>query len=240
MKKLSAIISLAVLFTTISCVPHLARQSDYVTLQKKEWSNSNPTSYAFDATINDVQVAIKKASNQWREKTTKKYQARVWKGNGDVETQRLFTLALQSSGLMHLGWKDEGILVSQRLPAMPENKNDAYLHGGDSPIGESQIYFKDGQKLIYFANFHIHLTAVAPQKTRVEIFTYGSQVIAGLDKSWSPHGSSFIFVDVEPTTIEQYQILVGIGEQLGTKDMPQLITPRPDSPAIELKLPRER
>jgi hypothetical protein len=114
------------------------------------------------------------------------------------------------------------------------------LFGSTSPVGESQVYFKDGQPLIYYADFHIHLTPLDSKKTRVEIFTYGSSVVTGVDESWSPHGPAFIFVNVDPTTIEQYQILLGIGQQLRMTNMPPLVTPGMDAPMKELTLPRER
>jgi hypothetical protein len=65
-------------------------------------------------------------------------------------------------------------------------------------------------------------------------------VVTGLDESWSPHGPSLISAEVDPTTIEQYQILLDIGRQLGAKEMPPLLTPGPDAPVKELTLPRER
>lgn len=219
---------------------NLASQNGPVTLQERMLPHPNPTSYEFDASVSDVQDAIKKAFDKWREEQTKKYQVRVWKWGGDDKTQHLLTSALQSSGLLHLLWKQDGAIISKDLPNKPGNENDAYIYGGVSPVGESQVYFKSGQPLIYYGDFHIHLTAISPAKTCAEIFTYGSSVVTGVDESWSPHGPAFISVNVDPTTIEQYQILLGIGEQLGTKDMPPLVTPGPDAPVKELTLPRER
>jgi hypothetical protein len=137
-------------------------------------------------------------------------------------------------------WKGVADVLTRGALAKPGTENDAYLSGGGTCIGESKTYFKDDQPLIYFADFHIHLTALDERKTRVEIFTYGSYVVTGLDESWSPHGPSLISAEVDPTTIEQYQILLDIGRQLGAKEMPPLLTPGPDAPVKELTLPRER
>jgi hypothetical protein len=209
-----------------------------VILQQRLLPHPNPTAYDFDADVSHVKGAVKRAFDKWRDEQTTKYQAMVWKGSGDAETQHILSLVLQSSGLMQLLWKEDGDAPTKDTFTKPGNENDAYIFGGDTPVGESQVYFKDGQPLIYYANFHIHLTVVSPQKTRVEIFTDDSSLAAGLDKSWSPHGPALIFVKVDPTTIEQYQILLGIGEQLGTKDMPQLVTPGPDSQVRQIKKPR--
>jgi len=106
------------------------------------------------------------------------------------------------------------------------NENDAYFYGTESPIGYSEIYFKDGQPLIYFADFHIHLSAVKSQKVRIDIFTYGSSVNTGMHAAWSPaHGTKYVYVQIPPTTVEEYQILLRIGEQLGVKDMPPIVKP---------------
>jgi hypothetical protein len=215
-------------------------QVEQVTLQERLLPHPNLTSYEFDATITDVKDAIQKAcGDQWRQEQFEKNRGRVWKGGGDADSKKLLSMALQQGGESLL-WKGDGDALARDLLTKAGNENDAYLVGMEVPCGESQVYFKDGQPLIYFADFHIHLTAVGLQKIRVEIFTYGSRVVAGVDESWSPHGPSFIFVEVDPTTIEQYQILLRIGEQLGTKNMPPLVTPGSDSPVKQLTKPRER
>jgi hypothetical protein len=219
---------------------HLGSQSEQVTLQEKLLSHPNPMSYEFDAAVRDVQGATQKAFDKWREEQTRAYQSSVWKGSGDTNSRHLLTLALQLSGSMHLLWKGDGDALAKDLLTKAGNENDAYLVGMEAPVGESKVYFKNGQPLIYYADFHIHLTAVGLQRTRVEIFTYDPNVVTGVDESWSPHGPSFIGVKVDPTTVEEYQILLGIGAQLGTKDMPPLVTPGSDSPVKELTLPRER
>jgi hypothetical protein len=212
-----------------------------VTLQERLLPHPNPTNYEFEASISEVKAAIKKAcGDKWRLAEAKKNRGRVWKGDGDADAKRLLTMLLQL-GPGSLFFKGDADALAKGILTRPGNENDAYFYGTDSPVGESQVYFKDGQPLIYFADFHIHLTAVDPRRTRVEIFTYDSSVNSGLYAPWSPaQGRSFIYVKVDPTTVEQYQILLRIGEQLGTKDMLQLVTPGSDSPVKELTLPRER
>jgi hypothetical protein len=218
----------------------LGAQVEQITLQEKMAPHTNPTSHEFDASISEMKSAIEKAcGDKWQEEQVKTNQGRVWKGGGSSRAKHSLTQALQLSGA-DLLWKGDADALANNLLTKPGNEDDAYLYGGTSPVGESLTYFKDGQPLIYFADFHIHLVAIPPHKTRVDIFTYNSSVVAGVDESWSPHGPSFIFVKVPPTTIEQYQILIRIGEALGVKDMPPLVKPLPDGPINEIKLPRER
>jgi hypothetical protein len=215
-------------------------QVEQIALQKRLLPHSNPTSYEFDATASDIKNAIKKAfSDDWRIEEAKKNHGRVWTGGGDAKANRLLTMALQlPPGLLF--WKGDADALTKGLLTKLGNENDAYFYATDSPVGESQVYFKGGQPLIYYADFHIHLTAVGSQKTSVEIFTYDSSVVTGVDESLLPHRPSFISVKVDPTTVEEYQILLRIGEQLGTKGMPPLVTPGTDAPVKELTLPRER
>jgi len=215
-------------------------QVEQVTLQERLLPHPNPTNYEFDASVSEVTNAIKKAYGiDWCLAQSKKNQKRIWEGSADATTKHALTLALQQPA-PSLFFKGEADTISKHLLTKAGNENDAYLFGSTSPIGESQVYFKDNQPLIYYADFHIHLTALDPKKTRVDIFTCDSSVVAGLDEGWSPHGPSFIYVEVPPTTIEQYQILLGIGQQIRTKDMPPLVTPGPEAPVKQLTLPRER
>jgi len=222
------------------CEQQGASNVEQVTLQERVLSHPNPTNYVFDASVSQVTNAIRKAYGMdWYLAEAKKNHERVWEGPGDAKAKHARTLALQQPP-PSLFFKGDADALSKNLLTKPGNENDAYLFGSTSSVGESQVYLKDDYPLIYYADFHIHLAPVGPTKTSVEIFTYDSSVVAGLDESWSPHGPSFIYVEVPPTTIEQYQILLGIGQQLGVTNMPSLVVPGPDAPVKELTLPRER
>ena len=222
------------------CEPDRGGHIEQITLYEKLLVRQNATSYEFDAGVADVKDAIGKAFGQeHRTKQWREAQSAIWKGKGDASAQKALTEALRWQGA-DLIWKGEADVLTRGALAKPGTENDAYLSGGGTCVGESKTYFKDDQPLIYFADFHIHLTALDERKTRVEIFAYGSYVVTGLDESWSPHGPSLISAEVDPTTIEQYQILLDIGRQLGAKEMPPLLTPGPDDPVKELTLPRER
>lgn len=226
--------------TLPGCEQRQSGQTGQVTFQQRVLPHPNPTNYEFDATIGDVKDAIKKAFSKWREEELKLRERRVWNGPGDAEAKRRLTAALQRPP-MYLFWKGDADALAKDLLTRPGNENDAYFYGTDSPVGESQVYFKDGQPLIYYADFHIHLTAVGPKRTRVEIFTCDSSVAAGAEKSLTVHryGNSLITANVDPTTVEEYQILLRLGEQLGAKDMPPLIIPGTNSPMKQLTKPRQ-
>jgi hypothetical protein len=133
-----------------------------------------------------------------------------------------------------LYWKGDADSLTKNLLSKVGNENDAYFNGTDSPVGESKTYLIASQPLIYFADFHIHLNAITASRTRVEIITYDSKVNTGAYAGRTAHGRSFLYVPVDPTTIEEYEILLRIGLQLGAKDMPPIEVPGPGSPVRQI------
>jgi hypothetical protein len=235
---LGMLVGVALIFS--GCGPQRSDNIEQVTIQEKLLPRQNATSYEFSASLANVTNAIGKAFGpEHRTKQWSESQNATWKGKGGAVAQKVLTDALRKQGAILL-WKADGDALTRGIFTKPGNENDAYLYGGGASVGESKTYFKDDQPLIYYADFHIHLTAIGPRKTRVDIFTYDSSVVTGVDESWSPHGPALICASVDPTTIEQYQILLKVGENLGAKDMPSLVTPGPDASVKELTLPRER
>ena len=105
------------------------------------------------------------------------------------------------------------------------NENDVYLFSFE-PIGQSKIYHKNDAPLSYYAEFHIHLSPISVEKTNVEVFTYHSSVVTGRNPLIGDRGGNLTTIEVPPSTIEEYEILLRIGEALGVKDsMPPLIVP---------------
>jgi|WetSurMetagenome_2_1015567.scaffolds.fasta_scaffold503873_1 hypothetical protein len=93
----------------------------------------------------------------------------------------------------------------------------------------SKIYFTkaDTIPLIYNADFHIRLVKIDRARTLIQVITYGSYIVIG-EKSIGLIGEigTEIVQSVAPTSIEEYEILLKIGEALGVKDkMPKLLLP---------------
>ena len=116
--------------------------------------------------------------------------------------------------------------VSQ-LFTQPNNKSDFCL----MPlyyICKSKIYrMKNGDSLEYRAWFYLHLETLDEKKTKVSIRTIEPEVIIGRELFPSlPH---FVRKDktlpVEPSTIEEYEILLEIEKLVGEKDMPPIHLP---------------
>jgi hypothetical protein len=203
-----------------------------VALQRKPLARPNPTNFVFDASVAEVKLAVKKWYDKRRHEELKANKTREWPGHADEETRKSLTGLLRLPPAM-LFWKGDADALAKFLLTKPGDENDAYFYATDSPVGLSQVYFKDGQSLIYFADFHIHLAELGPMKTRVEITTYDPVVNTTARGPWSLErgGRPFIYVPVDPTTVEEYQILRGIGEQLGATNMPAVLVPDSNAPA---------
>jgi len=217
----------------------MSGSAESIQLEQKVLPSSNPLFYEFDAKVATVKGAVTNAFNRWKQTQRQTYRAAVWQGEGTRKVKESMTETLRSSArITSLLWQGEADSLSKGVLSRPENQDDAYIYGDVSPFGQSAVYFKDHQPVIYYADFHIHLSAVQPGKTRVQITPYGMRVATGLDTSWQAHGPSLIFVQVPATTVEEYELLLAIGTELGAKDMPKLIVPAPDAPSKTLKLPR--
>ena len=160
---------------------------------QKELANPNPTSYIFEASIEQVKSALKKANETYKIK-----------------------------GLLYFNDRDDyyyGGYVFKEL----KNVNDAILSSISSI--DSKIYYKRGKPLRYSANFHIHLDSISENKTKVEIFTLNPEIVLGVIM-YGGMGHGYPRVkEVLPSTIEEYEILLAIGEQLGEIGMPECYYP---------------
>ena len=81
--------------------------------------------------------------------------------------------------------------------------------------------------LDYEAWFYLHLESIDETHTKLTITTFEPMLIVGRDLLPSPphFGRGYKKMTVEPSTIEEYEILLKIGNLVGEKDMPPLILP---------------
>lgn len=117
-----------------------------------------------------------------------------------------------------LATKAEDISFADSVFAFPENQFDGFLFLTTRDLGVSDVYKFNGEPSVYYANFHLHVEAVDERSTVVDVRTIDPSVVVG--KGWSIHGPASRFQRVKPTTIEEYEILRRIGEELGEVTMP--------------------
>jgi hypothetical protein len=110
----------------------------------------------------------------------------------------------------------------------PENAHDLYLVL-NKPVSLSKVYYKFWKPLEYSAEFQLHFTPIDDHITKIEIITFnGSVFYWGMPLPGGDHA----FVKekgVSPTTIEEYEILLRIGNLVSEKNMPPIKFPKKKS-----------
>ena len=142
----------------------------------------NPTSYVFDAGIEDVRKAI------------------------------LTRVEDSLDGYTVYAKEDyDNDILSKNI------KNDALLRNHYDV--KSKMFFRFGNPLPYFPEFIIHLDSISEKKTNVVVYTSDTTIVVG--GIGVPHFGYTWEKKVSPSTIEEYEILLLIGQQLGQEGMPE-------------------
>jgi hypothetical protein len=94
------------------------------------------------------------------------------------------------------------------------------------PISLSPVYRVSGKELPYLAEFLIQIEPSPKEgSTRVNVIASQVKVISGKTSGFlNPHGPASIYVSVESTSIEEYEILQLLGARLGVV-LPPSVTP---------------
>lgn len=182
-------------------------------LEIKTIPQKNPTSYIFEGDIAEVRARILKATSSKRSEEEDK--AFPFKSPDNQSRKADYFVTT----------KDEAFSPDlEKLFEKPENLQDIYLENDGLGI-ISPTYYALGKPLRYLIDFHIHLESVQDNKTKVSIIPVKPRVYKGY-KGRGMHGALLPKqVPVEPTTIEEYQLLRYIGFVLGEEDMPEVLLP---------------
>ena len=149
---------------------------------KEKLQSSNPTSYVFDAGIEDVRKAI------------------------------LTRVEDSLDGYTVYAKEDyDNDILSKNI------KNDALLRNHYDV--KSKMFFRFGKPLPYSPEFIIHLDSISEKKTNVVVYTSDTTIVVG--GIGVPHFGYTWEKKVSPSTIEEYEILLLIGQQLGQEGMPE-------------------
>ena len=149
---------------------------------KEKLQSPNPTSYVFDAGIEDVRKAI------------------------------LTRVEDSLDGYTVYAKEDyDNDILSKNI------KNDALLRNHYDV--KSKMFFRFGNPLPYSPEFIIHLDSISEKKTNVVVYTSDTTIVVG--GIGVPHFGYTWEKKVSPSTIEEYEILLLIGQQLGQEGMPE-------------------
>ncbi len=107
--------------------------------------------------------------------------------------------------------------------AKPNTANDIYIHNFGA-CWLSKLYYSKGKPLEYRTAYIIKLTTINKDSTKVFIEAEAPKVINGIS-GYGPHGAVARETTVEPTTIEEYSILLFLADKLGDKTLLPLKLP---------------
>lgn len=173
----------------------------------KDGFPDNPRSYTYTKGLEDVKNAIKEGFS--------KYQFR--------------TMKLDSMHKVSINGKNYLKSALDIIePASDSNTNDFILYS-ESSIGYSKMFFtKRMDSLLYYAGFRLHLNVIDANHVQVRIITIKPAVetskhiiTAGPCGAYKTSQTRY----VEPSSIEEYEILLIIGKKLGIQGMPSLVLP---------------
>ena len=169
-------------------------------------NSKNPTEYVFNTPIKNMHALIKKANGY------------ITKGGFILSYKNNFSSYVQVSPNISTTFNHDSA------------KYDFFLNSY-GPFCFSKIYIKsNGDSLKYSAGFFIHLDSIDINKTKASIITYKPHIEIGESLlPLPPHGAHNPFLrHVNPSTLEEFEILLRIGFLLGENNMPPLILPDPD------------
>lgn len=148
---------------------------------KEKLQSPNPTSYVFDAGIEDVRKAITRVEDS-------------------LDGNTVYAKEDYENDIFSKNIKNDALLV---------NICDV----------KSKMFFRFGKPLPYFPEFIIHLDSIFEKKTNVVVYTSDTTIVVG--GIGVPHFGYTWEKKVSPSTIEEYEILLLIGQQLGQEGMPE-------------------
>ena len=116
--------------------------------------------------------------------------------------------------------------VEQKMGNLTDNENRNHYFINPfwlDSSGDAETYYNWWGKLKLIPWYHIALDSLSANQTRITIDS-DPKVEAGWKIS-SNHGIPYIIpwrVSVKPSTVEEYQIIKSLGDQLGEKQMPPI------------------
>jgi len=113
-----------------------------------------------------------------------------------------------------------------------ENKYDFYVGAAERQC-DGYVYAsrdKREKHILYSFGFHIHLSPKSTDSTSVEIHTLNPQIRVGIQFPFNcfnpPPPGATMYIAAPPSTIEEYMVLLEIGDKLCYRNkMPALVMP---------------
>ena len=186
--------------------------SSCIGFRKVHFKEKNPTSYIFSVPLSKLKEIIIHDFEIHRSKNIDEYVSVQ-----EISNKSWDVLTIGESNMYS---KSENIFINEN------NKFDLIIIPTPNPtVSYSKVYKKFWKPMEYSAQFQLHFIFITDTETKIEIITHNPEVLYwGFNFFGSGHGYVKCKT-VEPTTIEEYEILLRIGKLVGEKDMPSLLLP---------------
>lgn len=172
----------------------------------------NPTSYEFRVPADVARNAIVYGFSDSRSVVSSFY-----------ATLPLRTSAPGGGNVSYTAETNKNAVFGKDVFMRPGDNTDVFLHSfGESIL--SSTYCALGTRLPYRADFSI-IVQSAGDNSLVTVKALNPRVLKGIG-GFGPHGAYPAEVSVEPTSIEEYSVLLYIGHLLHAPSMSPVLTPR--------------
>ncbi len=170
-------------------------------VQKLSMEGVNPINYCFNNNKEEVKEAINYLFSDYRHDGMGLYKFGDTTGESAVDSLLLLPSNIDSRFIVPFG-----------------------------PIGNSKVYLaSNGDSLKYFIDcYEIEIDSIGAGRTDVSIITHGANIIYAYEclPSLPNFNRKAKYKSVEPSSIEEYEILLKIGKFLRTKEMPDITYPQ--------------
>ena len=189
-------------------------------LETKELVETNPTEHIFNAPVDKLRQTILDSFNEHKEINSPVYQSSIFYFNVDMgngEHKMTVSFNAETNGNAVFG-KDHF--------EKPNTENDIYIHSFGQ-FWYSPIYYAGGEALEFRTPFILTLEKIDEERTLLKVRPETPTVIKGV-AGLTAHGFYSKEIDVEPTTVEEYSLILFIAEQLGDTTLKPLTTKTKD------------
>ncbi len=133
----------------------------------------------------------------------------------------------QFTNSAHIDSSEQFMKWGDTIVSKSQNINDFCLDFKD--YDTSHIFISKEGPILYYAYYLVHITKIDANKTKVEIISRYPRIVIGKQSNLGPFHRPTAERFVQPSKIEEYKILLRIGDYLGIKDsMPKLQLPKSD------------
>lgn len=176
-------------------------------LETKELVETNPTEYIFNVPLDKLKQTILESFNENKDLSSPFYQSSIFYFKVDMGSgEHKMTVSFDAE-------TTADSLFGKEHFQKPNTENDIYIHSFGQ-FWYSPIYFSDGEPLEFRTPFILTLEKLDDQRTRLKVKAEDPKVLKGV-AGLTAHGFYSNEIEVQPTTIEEYSLILFIAERLG-------------------------